>query len=54
MAKVVWVSVLPCQIIVTWDVTSADAMSVAWTTTMKDVTENVMVADIMGVADATK
>ena len=29
-------------------------MSVTWTTTMKDVTESVMVADIMEVADATK
>lgn len=49
-----WASVNPCPTIGTGDVImDADAMSVAWTTTMADVMESVVVAVGMA-ATATK
>ena len=49
-----WVSAIPCQTIGTGDLTmNADAMTVAWTTTMADVMESVVVAVGMA-ATATK
>lgn len=49
-----WANAHPCPTTETGDViTSADAMSVAWTTTMADVMESVTVAATT-VADAGK